>query len=65
VSYPVIFLHGTDDELIPASHSQKLFAAFNGNKEMILVDRGAHNDLHAFAQYKDFLRDVLPHFFER
>ena len=65
VSYPVIFLHGTDDELIPASHSQKLFATFNGSKEMILVDRGAHNDLHAFAQYKDFLRDVLPHFFER
>jgi uncharacterized protein len=65
VSYPIIFLHGTDDELIPASHSRKLFGTFKGNKKMILVDRGAHNDLHAFAQYKDFLRDVLPHFFER
>ena len=65
VKFPVIFLHGSDDELIPASHSRQLFDTFNGRKKMVIVDRGAHNDLHAFAQYKEFLREVLPHFFER
>ena len=65
VKCPVILLHGSDDVLIPASHSRKLFDAFKGTKKMIIVDRGAHNDLHAFVQYRDFLRDDLPHFFER
>lgn len=65
VKCPMILLHGSDDVLIPASHSRKLFDAFKGTKKMIIVDRGAHNDLHAFVQYRDFLREVLPHFFER
>ena len=64
VKSPVIFLHGTDDTLIPSSHSQALFDRFNGTKKMILVDKGAHNDLHAFDQYKDFLRVGLVDFFK-
>lgn len=64
VQSPVMFLHGTDDTLIPSSHSQALFKRFNGTKKMILVEKGAHNDLHAFDQYKDFLRVGLVDFFE-
>lgn len=64
VTSPVMFLHGTDDTLIPSSHSQVLFDRFKGTKKMILVDKGAHNDLHAFDQYKDFLRVGLVDFFK-
>ena len=65
VSCPVIFLHGSDDTLIPPSHSVKLFDSFTGKKKMIIVDRGSHNDLHAFRQYDEFLKDVLPSFFNQ
>ena len=64
VRSPVMFLHGTDDTLIPSSHSQALFDRFTGTKKMILVEKGAHNDLHAFDQYKDFLHVGLVDFFK-
>ena len=63
VHCPVIFLHGSDDTLIPPSHSRKLFEAYRGKKKMIFVEKGSHNDLHAFSQFEDFLKDVLPVFF--
>jgi uncharacterized protein len=64
VRCPVIFLHGSDDTLIPPSHSRQLFDRFKGMKKMILVDKGAHNDLHAFQQYKEFLQVGLVDFFK-
>lgn len=64
VQSPIIFLHGTDDTLIPSTHSRQLFDRFKGTKKMILVDEGAHNDLHAFEQYKDFLRVGIVDFFK-
>lgn len=63
VKCPVIFLHGTNDTLIPPSHSSSLFKHFTGKKEMILVEGASHNDLHTFPRYADFLKDVLPVFF--
>ena len=64
VKCPVIFLHGSDDTLIPPSHSAKLFEKFTGKKKLIIVDRGSHNDLSAFRQYEEFLKDDLPGFFK-
>jgi uncharacterized protein len=63
VRCPVIFLHGSDDTLIPASHSESLFRRFTGKKELVIVDKGSHNDLHTFKQYEDFLQNVLGMFF--
>lgn len=63
IKCPVIFLHGSDDSLIPASHSRVLFDAFSGRKEMIIVEKGSHNDLHTFKRYEDFLRDDMNVFF--
>ncbi|MGC1241816.1 MAG: alpha/beta hydrolase [Chryseosolibacter sp.] len=63
VRCPVLFLHGSDDTLIPPSHSEKLFRKFQGKKKLLMVDKGSHNDLHAFRQYEDFLQQVLPVFF--
>ena len=64
VKCPVIFLHGSADTLIPPHHSAKLFERFPGRKKRILVHGGAHNDLHAFTQYEDFVTAVLPTFFQ-
>ena len=63
VKCPVIFLHGSDDTLIPPSHSAKLYEKFTGKKKMIIVDHGSHNDLHAFRQYDQFLKDELATYF--
>jgi uncharacterized protein len=63
VKCPVIFLHGSDDTLIPPSHSAKLFEKFTGRKKLIIVDGGSHNDLNAFLQYEEFLKEDLPGFF--
>jgi len=42
LSCPVLFLHGTDDSLIPSSHSETLAAlARDGRVELM---RGGHND---------------------
>ena len=63
VKCPVIFLHGSDDTLIPPSHSAKLYEKFTGKKKMIIVDHGSHNDLHDFRQYDQFLKDELATYF--
>lgn len=63
VRCPVVFLHGSADTLIPPSHSARLFEKFSGKKKMIVVEGGSHNDLHAFRQYAEFMKDVLPTFF--
>lgn len=65
VRCPVIFLHGSHDTLIPVSHSERLFKRFTGRKELVIVDRGSHNDLHTFNQYGHFLQNVLGTFFEK
>jgi fermentation-respiration switch protein FrsA (DUF1100 family) len=59
----IIFIHGSIDELIPSSHSERLFKKFPGKKTKILIPKGSHNDLNAFEEYSHFLKDVLPTFF--
>lgn len=63
VQSPVVFLHGSDDTLIPPGHSRRLFEHFRGKKKLVIVDRGSHNDLHAFHQYEQFLQGELSSFF--
>lgn len=65
VKCPVVFIHGKKDELIPSSHSEKLFRKFDGRKKLILVESGSHNDLNSFQEHEVFLSEVLPSFFER
>jgi hypothetical protein len=61
---PVVLLHGSDDTLIPVTHSRRLFEKCTSKKKMIIVENGAHNDLHAFEQYEGFLKQDLHRFFE-
>jgi fermentation-respiration switch protein FrsA (DUF1100 family) len=63
IKSPVIFLHGLQDNLIPPSHSRRLFETFNGKKKLIEVPGGSHNDLASFTAYVEFLK-TFPAFFQ-
>ena len=56
---PILQSHGTDDELVPYHHAQKLFAAANSNrKEWIDVPGGGHctpQPRDYYGQLRDFL----------
>jgi fermentation-respiration switch protein FrsA (DUF1100 family) len=62
VTCPVVLLHGTQDELIPPAHSQRLAEAIKSQKKLILVKGGGHNDLSSFPEYAQFLQEDLPNF---
>ena len=42
---PVLFIHGTDDEIIPARMSQALFDAAGVPKKLWLVPNAGHHDV--------------------
>lgn len=42
---PMLFIHGTADEVIPASMTQVLFEAAGGPKQLIMIPDGGHNNL--------------------
>ncbi|MEE3717633.1 alpha/beta fold hydrolase [Tumidithrix elongata RA019] len=41
---PVLYIHGTEDELIPASMSQQLFDTTLTSKQLLLIPNGKHNN---------------------
>jgi uncharacterized protein len=49
---PVLFIHGTNDSTIPASMSEKLYAATPEPKLLLLVPGAEHNDIGASAPQK-------------
>lgn len=55
---PVLLLHGDQDALIAASHSETLHRV-NGAAHLHLVKGAGHNDLEAFGDYHSVLRDAL------
>jgi abhydrolase domain-containing protein 17 len=59
ISAPVLVMHGEQDEIIPFSHGEQLFAAAKEPKRFYRVPGAAHNDflLVAGKQYWDVLRE--------
>ncbi|AFZ00306.1 alpha/beta hydrolase [Calothrix sp. PCC 6303] len=49
---PVLFIHGVNDSTIPASMTEKLYAATPEPKLLLLVPGADHNDIGAFAPQK-------------
>jgi fermentation-respiration switch protein FrsA (DUF1100 family) len=49
VRAPILFIHGTKDEVIPFSHTERLYAAARGKKEFFPIEGGMHNDLFHVA----------------
>lgn len=52
-------LHGTRDWLIPVRHSERLRAINPARITLIRIRGGGHNNLPAFPEYHNFLRDIL------
>lgn len=48
---PAFFLHGTEDKIIPPSHSEDLYEAYPGEKELILFESG-HNEARSNDVYE-------------
>lgn len=46
---PVLFIHGTDDIIVPAFMSQELYAAAPEPKKLILIPGAAHNNVAQVA----------------
>lgn len=51
---PVLFIHGTDDWQVPASMSQKLYAAAPEPKQLVLIPGAGHNNTAETAGAKYF-----------
>lgn len=64
VKCPVVFIHGTNDEIIPSTHTERLFKKFEGTKKKIIVPGGSHNDLNSFDEHWIMRTEVLPVFFD-
>ncbi len=45
VKSKILIIHGDNDELVPYDMGKKLMDTFEGNKKMITIKRGGHNDL--------------------
>ncbi len=45
IKMPVLFIHGINDQTVPVTMSQKLFAAAPEPKKLLLVPNAGHNDL--------------------
>ncbi|HUF78753.1 MAG TPA: alpha/beta hydrolase [Thermoanaerobaculia bacterium] len=43
---PKLFIHGTDDDTVPLAVGRRLFDSAAPPKELYLVERAGHNDLH-------------------
>jgi uncharacterized protein len=55
---PVLLLHGSQDTLIPPSHSDRLAAALPA-AQLLTVAGAGHNDIHTFTPYLEALRSAL------
>jgi fermentation-respiration switch protein FrsA (DUF1100 family) len=42
---PILFIHGTQDELVSVAYSKQLFEAAVGPKDLLLVQGANHNDV--------------------
>ena len=60
VQSPITIFHGTNDEVIPYTHS-KLLKEENKKIEFISIENGKHNDLTNFNQYHTIMDSLLQY----
>jgi uncharacterized protein len=56
---PMLTIVGSDDTLIPMRHSIELFGAWEGKKELMVIEKAGHNDLAGFSSYWSGIRRFL------
>jgi uncharacterized protein len=55
VKSPILLIHGSEDKLIPISHSERLKALARSPVELLVVPGAGHSDIHKFPVYLDGL----------
>ena len=61
VKIPILFAHGTHDEIVPFNMSEQLFAATTAPKRFLRAEGGSHHNLTA-NYFDDYSRAVHEHF---
>jgi len=56
---PVLVIMGSADDIIPASHSQRLASLWGGPVERLLLEGFGHNDLSMNPRYDEAIREFL------
>jgi uncharacterized protein len=65
VQIPIFFCHGTEDELVPFSEGQALYAAYAGPKDCYWVPGASHYNIRRYhkdeyvRRLRGFLRELL------
>lgn len=61
VKSPIVFVHGTNDALVPAEMSERLYQAAKSPKRLILVEGATHHAAGAQAgeRYSQAIRELL------
>lgn len=52
IKMPLLMIHGDQDSVVPLKYGQKLFAAANEPKKMVIIEGGHHSDLYDFGAGK-------------
>jgi alpha-beta hydrolase superfamily lysophospholipase len=63
IHVPILFIHGKDDTFIKYQYSEELYAAANEPKELCLIEKAHHSDVHEIGRAEYETRIVT--FFER
>ena len=61
VSIPILFVHGTDDNIVPFAMSERLYAAARAPKRLLRAEGGSHHNLTA-NHFDEYQRAVSEHF---
>jgi pimeloyl-ACP methyl ester carboxylesterase len=59
VESPILLIHGSEDKLIPLSHSERLKKLARSPVELLVVPGAGHSDIHKFPVYLDGLASRL------
>ena len=57
IHMPLFIIHGSNDHVIPAWHSQKLIENHQGKHKRILIQGAGHNDIYD-DKYLDFVNEI-------
>lgn len=59
-SFPVLILHGTDDQIVPIEEGQKLFHSIQRTRSsMVTIEHGTHDDLSGHDEYRKAIQNFL------
>lgn len=65
ITAPVYIIHGNRDRLIPYKHSQMLQQVNPECVQLLTIEGGGHNNLPNFAEYHEYLYDILNGHYEQ